>query len=238
MTQPQHQEAPVARFELEGLRTAQNYRRALIREFSNDLSGRVLEVGAGLGQITELLCRLPRIQYLLSIEPDAEFCRAFRRSFPLQPLLQGTIQALHDDTGWNAILSINVLEHIREDEQELRAYRQLLRTEGGRLNLFVPARHEIYAPIDKDFGHHRRYSKPELRQKLQAAGFEIVRLRYFNCVGYVAWWLNFCLLKKRRFNVAAVRFFDRRIFPCVYAFESRVMSPPFGQSLIAVAEAA
>ena len=33
-------------------------------------------------------------------------------------------------------------------------------------------------------------------------------------------------------------FFDRVIFPCVYGLESRFFTPPFGQSLIAVAQAA
>ena len=99
----------------------------------------------------------------------------------------------------------------------------------------VPARPEIYAPIDRDFGHFRRYTRPELRRKLVAAGFEVRRLNYFNFVGYFAWWLNFCLLKKRQFEQAKVRFFDRMIFPAVHTLESSIIRPPVGQSLIAVA---
>jgi len=229
--------ANTADFEFDALREANNYRRALLREFSPTLSGRVIEIGSGIGQITEGLRALPQIEFLQSVEPDAGFCAAFRKNLPGQPLIEGTIEDVEKGTNWNAILSINVLEHIREDEAELRRYRELLRRENGTINLFVPACQEIYAPIDQDFGHHRRYSKLELKRKLNAAGFEIERLRYFNFAGYFAWWLTFCVLKKRQFNVGSVRFFDRMIFPCVYGLETKFMAPPFGQSVIAVARA-
>jgi hypothetical protein len=71
-------------------------------------------------------------------------------------------------------------EHTEEDEAELKRYSQLLRARRGALCLFVPARPEIYAPIDKDFGHFRRYTYSELRQKLQRAGFTIEHQHYFN----------------------------------------------------------
>lgn len=224
-------------FEFSALQEARNYRAALIRSFSPYLKGRTIEVGAGIGQITGGLLELPAMRELVCVEPDPEFCRAFRSNHPLQRLVEGTFDQVSLDGGWDAILSVNVLEHIREDDRELAAYRQALQARCGNLCLFVPARPEIYAPIDGDFGHHRRYTRPGLRRKLEAAGFEIVVLRYFNFVGYFAWWLTFCVLRKRSFNVTSVRTFDRLIFPVVHALESCVCAPPFGQSLIAVARA-
>ena len=137
----------------------------------------------------------------------------------------------------HAIVSVNVLEHIEEDDDELRRYHRLLAPRNGCLCLFVPARQEIYAPLDADFGHFRRYSKPTLATQLEAAGYIIEELHYFNFTGYFAWWLNFRVLGSRRFNPAAVRFYDRVIFPVVHALESRLCRPPIGQSLIAVARA-
>jgi SAM-dependent methyltransferase len=224
-------------FEFESLRAAANYRCALVREFKPHLHGRVLEVGAGIGQISELLGKISAVSEMLCVEPDAKFCAEFRRLWPNQPLLEGTVSSLTDPRPWNGVVSINVLEHIRDDERELAAYARLLRAEHGNLCLFVPARPEIYAPLDADFGHHRRYTKPELKRKFERAGFEIVRLNYFNLIGYFAWWFKFCLLKQRGFDVGSVRFFDRVVFPGVYWMESRLCAPPFGQSLIAVARA-
>jgi SAM-dependent methyltransferase len=224
-------------FEFAALQEAKNYRRALLQEFTRYLNGRVLEVGAGIGQITAELLRLPDLTALASLEPDERFFTRLRSSFPNHNAIQGTVADLPANESWNAILNINVLEHIESDLAELRNYHRLLAANRGHLCLFVPARPEIFAPIDADFGHFRRYTRPELKTKLEAAGFELVVLRYFNFVGYFAWWFNFCLLRRRGFDVNSVRFFDRVIFPFVYSVESRICAPPFGQSLLAVARA-
>jgi SAM-dependent methyltransferase len=224
-------------FEFAALSEAKNYRAALLREFSEFLRGNVLEVGAGIGQLTEELLKNPAITKLVSVEPDPKFCGKLSATFPAHLVVQGTIDDLKGDESWNAILNVNVLEHIKDDERELAIYRQKLAREKGALCLLVPARPEIYAPIDKDFGHFRRYTKMELRQKLEDAGFQILKLRYYNFAGYFAWWLNFCVLKKRGFDSQAVRFFDRVIFPPVHAIESQICPPPVGQSLLAIASA-
>ncbi len=237
MTNQPNELAETADFEFAALGEAKNYRAALIEEFSLYLQGDVLEVGAGIGQMTSELRQIPKIERLCSIEPDPAFCAKLLLRIPQHDLLQGTISDLRSETDWNAILSINVLEHIKLDVEELVAYHRLLRPAGGTLCLFVPARPEIYAPIDRDFGHFRRYTRLELQTILEKAGFRIVRLRYYNIVGYVAWWVSFCLLKKRSFDMAAVRWFDRAIFPVVHGIESHICPPPIGQSLIAIAVA-
>ena len=229
---------PSSNFEFSALSEARNYRAALIKEFAPVLTGNVLEVGAGIGQITEVVRRQPGVKKVMGVEPDGAFLDSFRQRLPDVALIQGIADAVRPESQWHAIICVNVLEHIDADERELNTYRTLLAQAQGHLCLFVPARPEIYAPIDKDFGHYRRYTRPELRHKLLAAGFQIVRLNYFNLVGYFAWWLNFCVLKKRTFEVPAVRLFDRVIFPIVFAWESRVLRPPFGQSLVAIAQAA
>lgn len=221
-------------FEFAALGEAGNYRAALLREFSPYLRGNVLEVGAGIGQLTQGLLQLPAITRLVSIEPDPRFCSRLRTALPSHAVFEATAERVPEED-WDAILNVNVLEHIEDDARELKIYREKLKRRGGALCLFVPARPEIFAPIDRDFGHYRRYTKPGLRAELERAGFGIVSLRYYNLIGYAAWWFNFCLLKKRGFDRGAVRFFDRFIFPPTHGFESRVCPPPIGQSLLAVA---
>lgn len=224
-------------FEFDALRQADNYRKRLLMEFGPHLKGDVIEVGAGIGQITSKVAALPAVRSVLAIEPDPDFCAMFKASVTDIPLIRGTVTALSDDSEWDGIVSINVLEHIKEDAAELARYARLLGKRKGRLCLFVPARPEIYAPIDKDFGHFRRYVKADLAKKLDDAGFTPLRLQYFNVTGYFAWWLNFCVLKKRHFEAGSVRLFDRVIFPVTSTVESWLPSPPFGQSLLVVAQA-
>ena len=224
-------------FEFDALNEARNYRASLMAEFRPFLKGNVVEIGAGIGQFSEAIRGYKEVNNLVSVEPEERFCQKFRELHPHYTLVEGVIDDLPAGSDWDAILSINVLEHIREDGDELSKYHKHLSKTGGHLCLFVPARPEIYAPIDGDFGHFRRYVKSSLKGKLNQAGFEIVTLSYFNFVGYFAWWLNFCVLKKRHFETGSVRFFDRLIFPVVHTMESRLCRPPLGQSLIAVARA-
>ena len=224
-------------FEFSALNEARNYRAALVTEFKPFIRGCVIEIGAGIGQFSEAIGALKEVSRLVSVEPEASFCNKFRDLHPDLAVVQGIIDDVPTGQDWDTILCINVLEHIREDQNELAKYHRLLAKAGGCLCLFVPARPELYAPIDKDFGHFRRYVKPELERMLHQAGFEIVTLSYFNCIGYLLWGLNFRVLKKRTFDLASVRLFDRVIFPVVHGLESRVCRPPIGQSLIAVARA-
>jgi len=207
----------------------------LISEFAPYLKGNLIEIGAGVGQVTRHLLDLHTLDRILSVEPEKGFCEQHRLNFPGHELIEGHVDHMDPGSAWDAILSINVLEHIQADAAELSKYAALLKQRAGAICLFVPARPEIYAPIDRDFGHFRRYTKPELREKLVNAGFRIQRLDYFNLPGYLAWWLNFCVLRKRCFEAGKVRFYDRVIFPLVHQFESKVLRPPIGQSLLAVA---
>ena len=224
-------------FEFTALSEARNYRTALVRELQTHLRGRVLEVGAGIGQMTAELKQLPQVDQLVSVEPDPKFCRLFREAHPAQTLIEGTVHSVPKSEPWNAIVSVNVLEHIREDQAELDAYHNLLSPTRGSLCLFVPARPEIYAPIDRAFGHYRRYTRRTLSSRLREAGFQIVRLRYFNLPGYFGWWLMFRVLKKSCFNPGGVRWFDRFIFPPTHWLETKLIAPPFGQSLLVIAQA-
>lgn len=224
-------------YEFEDLQFAINYRKAVLTEFRPFLKGDVIEVGAGNGQFTEMLKTVPAIKKILSIEPHEPFCKQFKEKYPDIELINGTINDVDKKTDWDAIVSVNVLEHIKHDDDELKTYFNFLKTRKGHLCLFTPARMEIYSKIDELFGHYRRYTKKTLRNKLESAGFAIVRLHYFNFVGYFGWGFIFKILGKKKFNPHAVKTFDKFVLPPVHFIESKIVRPPIGQSLVAIARA-
>jgi len=224
-------------FEFAALSEARNYRRAIVKEFSPFLNGRVLEVGAGIGQTSEAILSLPQVNELVGVEPDTRFQQGFRDRLPNVMLLGGTTADLEKGEVFDGAVMVNVLEHIEDDLDELIRLRKILATKQGHLCLLIPARQEIYSNLDAHFGHFRRYSRSDLRNKLERAGFQIKQLSYFNFVGYFAWALRFRLLGSMTFDINQVRFFDQRIFPPVHWFESRICRPPIGQSVIAIAQA-
>jgi len=165
-------------FEFSALSEARNYRKAIIEQFANFLTGRVLEIGTGVGQITESLQTINSINELVGIEPDPDFSNLFKAHLPAVQLYPGTIQDLHQDESFDGIVMVNVLEHIEDDAGQLLRLHKHLKARSGYLCIFVPARNEIYSELDLIFGHFRRYHKSQLRQKLLKSGFEIKHIKY------------------------------------------------------------
>jgi len=78
------------------------------------------------------------------------------------------------DASFDLIGIFEVLEHVDADAQMLAELARLLRP-GGLLCLDVPLHMRYYSAFDRLVGHVRRYAPEELRQKIEAAGFEVVR---------------------------------------------------------------
>jgi len=72
----------------------------------------------------------------------------------------------------------DVLEHIDDDEATLRWVRSVL-APGGVIVLTVPAHPFLFGDMDRLAHHRRRYRRRELGTKLEAAGFEVLRLTHF-----------------------------------------------------------
>jgi SAM-dependent methyltransferase len=232
-----NQTASTENFEFEALSEAKNYRQAIVQEFSPYLQGRVLEVGAGIGQTTEELLQKSGIESITCIEPDARFQDSFRKRLPNVNLINGTAADLQQGDTFDCAIMVNVLEHICEDTEELARLHAILKPRKGYICLLVPARMEIYSKLDAHFGHFRRYNRRELARKLLAAQFHVNALYYYNFVGYFAWLLRFKINGSMCFDINQVRLFDRKIFPLLHSLESKIIRPPIGQSLIAVGQA-
>ena len=224
-----------ADFEFAALAEAKNYREAIARLFASRLDGDILEVGSGIGQMLADVQRICRPRSVTAVEPDTGFVARLQANLPDARVIRGTVDDLPVGEVFDGLLSVNVLEHIADDADQLCRWRHRLRPETGHLCLLVPARPELYSPIDKDFGHFRRYTKKDLRQKLLEAGFRDIRVGYYNFVGYFGWLLNFKIMGQRGFNPVSVRLFDRWIFPPFNILERATGWCPMGQSLVAVA---
>ena len=219
--------------ELDAMACATNYYRWIMGAFRPYLSGTVLELGAGIGTFSSHLIN-ESIERLVLVEPATALCERLRRRFASDPRVavrHGVLEDVQDDA--NAIVSVNVFEHIPDDAATVRtAYRRLY--SGGTLLVFVPALPWLYSPMDRHFGHFRRYARPGLHELLRGAGFAIERLAYVNMLGAVAWLMSGLILRRKTLTPAMVKLNDRILIPVAARFERR-LQPPLGQSLIAVA---
>jgi SAM-dependent methyltransferase len=83
------------------------------------------------------------------------------------------------DDSFDLAVSLDVLEHLKDD---LAALRELRRTvaPGGSLLVTVPAYQWLWSGHDEINHHHRRYTRRSLQRVAQQAGWEQVRTTYFN----------------------------------------------------------
>jgi hypothetical protein len=73
------------------------------------------------------------------------------------------------------------------------------------------------------------------RAALTEAGLEVIDVRYANSLGLLCYYAFTSLLRKQPSKGVTMTFYDRRLVPVVRFAERLIKSPPFGQSVIAVA---
>lgn len=215
---------------LEVMTEAVNYNRYLARLIEKYRFGacNVVDFGAGIGTFAEAVNTAGA--EVVAVEPDED--QRMRLSLKNIKAV-GDIKDLPDNS-IEMVYSINVMEHIEDDVSALRDIYSKLKP-GSGVFIYVPAFQIIFSAMDTKVGHYRRYKRADLSAKMQQAGFKIVEARYADSLGFFA---SFVLKYFGRddggLNIAAVKIYDRFIFPLSRAldfFVSRVV----GKNLIVYA---
>ena len=195
---------------------ASHWKRYLRGQIRPYLRGKVLEVGAGTGSTTAVLCDNMQTSWLC-LEPDPrladQISKAFadRRCTAAVEVYRGTLADLPDDRRFDAILYIDVLEHIEDDQSEIARAMRHLEPQGVAIVL-SPAHNFLYSPFDKSIGHFRRYNRPMLR-KLACAGLRCETLRYLDCAGMLLSLGNRLLARQSLPTARQIRFWDQVCVP-------------------------
>jgi glycosyltransferase involved in cell wall biosynthesis len=197
---------------LAALSGASRFNRWMAEAVTPWMGSRVLEIGAGMGNMTRHLSRGRRLYAASDIEP--EHMARMRVRFQGRPNLSIHRCDLSRDADFetlrgqfDTVVCLNVLEHIEDDAAGLRRIHSAL-APGGRAILLVPQDQSIYGSLDQALGHHRRYSVEELRGRMADAGFEVERVAEFNRATRPGWLLNGRLLKRKGFSRVQLGLFD------------------------------
>jgi SAM-dependent methyltransferase len=151
--------------------------------------GSFCEVGCGTGFVLQAIAaEFPGLT-LIGVDVFPEGLAFARRRVARARLLCSDLFALSLDEAVDVVGAFDILEHIPDDTAALTRLRDLIRPGGGLL-LTVP-QHPFLWSIADDIGHHqRRYTRNELRQKVEAAGFSVLRLTSFMFFPLPALWWN------------------------------------------------
>jgi len=155
-------------------------RRSLATAGRTDNGLRLLDYGCGTGMN---LVHLARMGTAFGVDPAPDAI-AFCRERGLENVMQATSLAeikARDVFGgeFDVVTMFDALEHIRDDVAALRRIRELLRP-GGLLVITVPAFDWLWSGEDVVSERLRRYTRASLTRVLRAAGYETLRISYFN----------------------------------------------------------
>jgi SAM-dependent methyltransferase len=175
---------------------------------------RVLEIGAGIGNITQRL--IPREHYVAS-DINPHYLHYLRNLSFAKPYLEVAHANLDQPADFEAlegrfdtVICLNVLEHVPDPHRALANMFRCLEP-GGRLVLYVPRGPGLYSRLDEVLGHRCRYTTTMLRDELASAGFEIESLRHFNRSGVLGWLLNGKLRRAESLSTFQLKLYDMAI---------------------------
>lgn len=223
------------------MQNATNYYKWTVSQVLPYMRDHVLDVGGGNGaHLEHILPVKPNVQSVDLSQENVDYMNQRFADYPQFNAEQidfgaDSIEKLVE-VGFDTIVSLNVLEHIEDDVTALKQMRQILEAQNGVLTLQVPALRWLYGTLDREAGHYRRYTVTELKQKLEQAGFNIVRCYYFNIFGVLPWYIS-GRVSKNDLQSGSVNW-QIKVFNTltpVFRTLETIIPPPFGQSVMAIA---
>jgi ubiquinone/menaquinone biosynthesis C-methylase UbiE len=139
---------------------------------------RILDIGFGTGA---MLTFLRDYGDVVGMDRSADAIR-FARTRCDRPMLIGDITAVPLRTASvDLVTAFDILEHVDDDVAALTELARVCKP-GGHALLTVPAFQFLWGNQDVISHHRRRYTCREFGRRVEAAGFRLERLSYFNAI--------------------------------------------------------
>ncbi len=209
------------------------YYTSIIRPY---FGKRVMEVGAGVGATTAVMCDGNQDEWVC-LEPDPNLRNQIDlliadKKLPACCVTQGGfVSSLETSDLFDTLIYIDVLEHIEDDRAELEAASARL-APGGRLIVLSPAFNFLYSPFDKSIGHHRRYDK-EMYRSLTPQCCTMEKMVYLDSVGMATSLINRLILSQSMPTVDQIIFWDRWLIP-ITKWMDHLIGYSSGRSLLGI----
>jgi glycosyltransferase involved in cell wall biosynthesis len=165
------------------------------------LGQRILEIGAGIGNLTSNL--VPRREYWAS-DINPQYLDRLKKLKQTRPYLRvqytdATAGETYPEEQFDTVICLNVVEHLEDDVMALRNIRASL-DKDGRAIVLVPNGPGLYGSLDRVLGHYRRYTRRQLQDACERAGFRVEKVLKFNRIGTPGWWWNGRVMRSTTFG--------------------------------------
>ncbi len=159
-------------------------RRAILESFLKPIcsslitrhsSLRILDVGCGTGANIEMLSQYGESEGVDVSDDALEFCR--RKGLKVQKGLAETLP--YEDESFELTTALDVVEHLDDDIAGLKEMFRVTKR-GGYSLIFVPAFMWLWGVQDDISNHRIRYTKKQIVDRLETAGYTVERATYAN----------------------------------------------------------
>jgi 2-polyprenyl-3-methyl-5-hydroxy-6-metoxy-1,4-benzoquinol methylase len=232
---------PVGTETLDYISEAETFNNWMYSVISPALKGKILEIGSGIGNISDFLIK-DKDNVTLS-DLRSEYCEYLSTHFKDSKSLVSVEQIDLSDNdfekkyksilnSFDTVFSLNVIEHIENDSLAVQNCTKLLR-EGGTLVILVPSYQWLYCRFDKELGHFRRYNRKSLLMLVKSNGLSVLDTFNFNATGVFGWLLFGKLLKHKQIKQGQMKLYNKLVF--IFKLIDKLMFRRFGLSLIIIA---
>jgi 2-polyprenyl-3-methyl-5-hydroxy-6-metoxy-1,4-benzoquinol methylase len=221
---------------LRAIAEADKFNEWMYQQVVPHCTGKILEIGSGIGNISYFF---DRDEMDIDLSDIREQYRSYlKKSFEKRAVLDMDIVAdgfidLHGDKlgTYDAVFALNVVEHIKDDKLAIENMIKLLKP-GGKIIILVPAYQWLYNGFDVALEHFKRYTKSRLLGIFPTRGVKLIRSWYFNFAGIFGWFLVGSVMKKKLIPESNMKLYN--VLTPIFKIADKVVLNKMGLSVIAV----
>ena len=227
---------------LEVISDADKFNRWMYQTINPFCSGNVLEIGSGIGNISqyflddnfEISLSDLSTDYFKILENKFSGYKNLKEVFTLDfAEKELELKYPHLIGQFDTVFALNVLEHVPDHELSIKNCHKLLKP-GGNLIILVPAFQLLFNQFDVALEHQRRYTRKSLKKVMDIPGFSIIYTQYFNVIGILGWFVSGKLMGKNAIPGGQMKLYNQLV--PVWKVVDWFLNPLLGLSVICVAK--
>ena len=217
--------------ELENFDKANIWRHYVFLLIKKYLKNGLLEVGAGIGSFTGNYERM--FTDITITETDENNLNELKKKYSNKKNISISDEIVKNiNKKFNSIIYLNVLEHIKEDTEEINLALEKINS-NGYLVLLVPAHNKLYSKFDEAVGHHRRY-QIDFFNKTKLKNGKLVDVYYLDCFGYFLYFINSFFFKEEIYPSKLKIFIWDKIFTPASILFDFLFRYKFGKNIMCI----
>ena len=214
---------------------ARNFTRWVAKLASQRCGDRIIEIGAGIGNVSRFL---PQREKLVVTDDHLPNIRVLENNFdgnqmvdvmPLDVTSDSDIAKIAQNKKFDTVVFLDQLAKSNDEIEIFKRIRSLL-NDDGQLIFTVPLGPWLYGSIDKSVGRIKRYRKTEILGILEKSGYRVAEYRPINALAVPGLLINSKLFRTSKLGKFQLKLYHT--FVPLFAMLERVVPLPKANAFI------